>query len=43
MDGEISKEEVFEAIEMGKKVCMNIYEIQKKALKEKYEVSENEQ
>ncbi len=36
MDGEVKKEELMKLIEMGKKVCMNIYEIQKNALKEKY-------
>ena len=36
MDGEVKKEELMKLIEMGKKVCMDIYEIQKKALKEKY-------
>ena len=36
MDGEISKENLLKAVEMGKKVCKDIYEIQKKALKEKY-------
>ncbi|HLG24043.1 MAG TPA: exosome complex exonuclease Rrp41 [Candidatus Nanoarchaeia archaeon] len=36
MDGEVTKEELMRAMEMGKKVCMDIYEVQKKALKEKY-------
>ena len=36
MDGEVKKDELIKAIEMGKKVCMDIYEIQKKALKDKY-------
>ena len=36
MDGEVKKEELMKLVEMGKKVCMDIYEIQKKALKEKY-------
>ena len=36
MDGEVSKEELMRAMEMGKKICMEIYEVQKKALKEKY-------
>ena len=40
MDGEVKKEELMKALEMGKKVCMDIYEIQKKALKEKYHESE---
>ncbi len=37
MDGEVKKEELMKAIEMGRKACMDIYEIQKKALKEKYQ------
>ena len=36
MDGEISREELLKAIEAGKKGIMEIYELQKKALKEKY-------
>jgi len=36
MDGLISKEQLKKALEMGKKVCKEIYEIQKKALKDKY-------
>ena len=36
MDGDIKKEELMKLFEMGKKVCMDIYEVQKKALKEKY-------
>ena len=36
MDGEVKKEELMKLLEMGKKACMDIYEIQKKALKEKY-------
>ena len=36
MDGEVKKDELMKLLEMGKKACMNIYEIQKKALKEKY-------
>jgi len=36
MDGEISKEMLLNAIEMGRKVCEKITEIQRKALKEKY-------
>ena len=36
MDGEVKKEELMKLLEMGRKVCMDIYEIQKKALKEKY-------
>lgn len=37
MDGEISKEELIRAIEMGRKAMGQVYEIQKKALKEKYQ------
>ncbi len=37
MDGEIKKEELMKLLEMGKKICIDIYEIQKKALKEKYQ------
>jgi len=36
MDGEVKKEELMKLLKMGKKACMDIYEIQKKALKEKY-------
>jgi exosome complex component RRP41 len=36
MDGEVSKEQLKEALELAKKACMDIYEVQKKALKEKY-------
>ena len=36
MDGRVSKEELTRALEIGRKTCMKIYEIQKKALKEKY-------
>lgn len=39
MDGEVSKEEIIKAIELAKKVCMKINEIQKKALKERYETA----
>lgn len=38
MDGLVSKEQIKEAIELGKKACAKIYEIQKNALKEKYNV-----
>lgn len=38
LDGEISKEELKESLEMSKKVCMELYDIQKKALKEKFKV-----
>lgn len=36
MDGEVSKEELMKVIEMAKKACADIYEVQKKALKDKY-------
>ena len=36
MDGEIKKEELMELVQKAKKVLMDIYEVQKKALKEKY-------
>jgi len=38
MDGEVSKEQLKEAIGLGKKACAKIYEIQKRALKDKYKV-----
>jgi len=38
MDGEVSKENLIKAVNLAKKVCKDIYEIQKKALKERYEV-----
>lgn len=37
MDGIISKDQLVEALEMSKGACHNIYEIQKKALKDKYD------
>ena len=40
MDGEVKKEDLMKLLEMGKKACMDIYEIQKKALKEKYRETE---
>ena len=36
MDGLVSKDDLNNLLEMGKKVCKDIYEIQKKALKDKY-------
>jgi exosome complex component RRP41 len=36
MDGLVSKDELKKLLEMGKKVCKDIYEVQKKALKAKY-------
>ncbi len=41
MDGEISGEELKQALEMGVKACMQIVEIQKAALKEKYKGEQN--
>lgn len=38
MDGLVSKEELGKLIEMGKETCKKIYEIQKKALKDKYKI-----
>ncbi|MFP4402925.1 MAG: exosome complex exonuclease Rrp41 [Candidatus Woesearchaeota archaeon] len=38
MDGEINKDELFNAIEIGKKACLKINELQKNALKEKYKI-----
>jgi exosome complex component RRP41 len=35
-DGFLTKEQLKQILELGKKVCMEIYKIQKKALKEKY-------
>ena len=40
MDGDLTKEEVVKLLEMAKKSCKNIYEIQKKTLKEKYKGGE---
>jgi exosome complex component RRP41 len=40
MDGLITKEEFNRAIQMGIKGCKDIYEVQKKALEEKFELSE---
>jgi exosome complex component RRP41 len=39
MDGLVSKEQLKEAIKMGKEACKKIYEVQKKALKGKYKVT----
>jgi|TARA_Y100000310_G_scaffold345794_1_gene470035 exosome complex component RRP41 len=36
LDGEMSKDELVKAIELGKEACMKIFELQKKALKENY-------
>ena len=43
MDGEISKEQLREALELAKKVTAEIYEIQKKTLKDKYTGEYNDQ
>ena len=36
MEGEITKEDLIKALETGKKKLLEIYELQKKALKEKF-------
>lgn len=36
LDGEMTKEQLMQALELGKKACEKIYEIQKKALKERF-------
>ena len=36
LDGEMTKKELMDALKMGEKTCGEIYELQKKALKEKY-------
>jgi len=36
MDGEISKEDLMKAIEMGKIATEQVYQVQLKALKEKF-------
>ena len=41
MDGELTKEDLMQALEKSKKALMDIYEIQKNALKDKYKVEEN--
>jgi exosome complex component RRP41 len=40
MDGVISKEEILKASELAKKACDEIYEVQKIALKKKFEIGE---
>ena len=42
MDGELTHKDLIKGIEMGVEACKNIYEIQKAALKHKFEVSKNE-
>ncbi len=41
MDGEISKEDLFKALELAKKACKKIYDAQKNALKNKYGVEKD--
>jgi exosome complex component RRP41 len=41
MDGEISLDQLKQATELAKKACDEIYEVQKAALKKKFEVTEN--
>ena len=38
LDGEISREKLKEALELANKVCKDIYEVQKKAIKNKFKV-----
>jgi len=38
MDGHMTREELYEALEMGQKACGEIYELQKDALKRRYAV-----
>jgi exosome complex component RRP41 len=42
MDGIISKEKFLEAVELAKKACNEIYEVQKAALKKKFDVQPEE-
>lgn len=42
MDGEISKEDLAKAVELAKKTCKKINEIQKKALKDRFKVTGSE-
>lgn len=42
MDGELKKDELFKVIEMGRKASNKIYDVMRKALKEKYEAVKNE-
>jgi exosome complex component RRP41 len=41
IDGEITREELKKALELGKKKCLELYEVQKKALKDKYNKGES--
>ena len=43
MDGEVSKEMLQEAMHKAKKVCKDIYEVQKAALKEKYAITNGDE
>ena len=36
MDGKVKKEDISKLLDMAKRTCMKIYEVQKQALKEKY-------
>lgn len=38
LDGEVSREDLGKALELAKKVCKDIYEVQKKAIKQKFKV-----
>ena len=42
LDGDVKKEELKEALKLAKKGCDEVYEIQKKALKDKYKGEKNE-
>ncbi len=41
MDGEISRDDLRAALELGKKACFQVYQLQKKALKESYHHAQN--
>ncbi len=43
LDGEVTKDDLIQALKMAKKGCEEIYKIQKQALKDKYGGIENEQ
>lgn len=42
LDGELDKEELFQALKLAKKGCEEIYKLQIRSLKEKYEGNKNE-
>ncbi len=42
LDGNVTKKELNEALKMSREACKKIYELQKKTLKEKYEVAKND-